>query len=128
MGCIPGLIYPDELYEVTTTPWDQLGPFNFNPGAAAASGVVKAGPGAVFGWNLVNGNAAARWIQFFDSATLPADTAVPLFSIALAIGGSSNITLIRPRVFLKGICVCNSSTAATKTIGAADSIFDIQYV
>jgi len=128
VGVLPGMVYPEDLSQVTTTPWDQLGPLNFNLGAAAASAIVKAGPGAVFGWNVTNGNAAARWLQFFDSATVPADTAVPLFSIPLAIGGSSNISLIRPRVFLKGIVVCNSSTAATKTLGAADSLFDIQYV
>ena len=123
-----GLISAEDFAEATTFAWDQLGPISFNPGAAAASAIVKARAGAVYGWNVTNCNAAARWLQFFDSATLPTDTSVPLFSIPLAIGGSSNITLVRPRIFLKGIVVCNSSTAATKTIGAADSLFDIQYV
>jgi len=128
MDAIFGLLSPQDFAEATTFPWDQVGPVSFNRGAALASAVVKAGPGALYGWNVTNGNAAARWLQFFDATTLPADTSVPLFSIPLAIGGSSNISLIRPRVFLKGIIVCNSSTAATKTIGAADSLFDIQYV
>lgn len=128
MGCLPGMIYPEYLAETTTTPWDQLAPFNFNPAAAAASGVVKAGPGALFGWTVANGNAALRWLQFFDATTVPADTTIPTLSIGMAIGASSVITLIRPRIFLKGIVVCNSSTATTKTVGAADSIFDIQYV
>lgn len=128
MDFVTGLLGPDDLAEVTTYPWDQLGPVSFNKGAALASAIVKAGPGAVYGWNVSNGNAAARWLQFFDATSLPADTAVPLFSVALAIGGSSNVSLIRPRVFLKGIIVCNSSTATTKTIGAADSLFDIQYI
>ena len=128
MGCIPGLIYPDELAEVTTTPWDQLAPFNFNPAAAAASGVVKGGPGAVFGWTITNTNAATRWVQFFDATTVPADTAVPLITIQLTTGATSLVTLIRPRLFFKGIVVCNSSTSATKTVGAADSFFDVQYV
>lgn len=128
MGCIPGLIYPDEVAEVTRTPWDQLAPFNFNPAAAVASGVVKNKPGAVFGWTITNTNAATRWIQFFDAATLPADTAVPLITIQLTTGATSQVTLIRPRIYLTGIVVCNSSTSATKTIGAADSFLDIQYV
>ena len=128
MGALPGMIYPEDLAAVTTTPWDQVGPLNFNQGAAIASAVVKGQPGALFGWNLTNGNAAARWIQFFDAVAVPADTAVPLFSVALAIGGSSNISLSRPRIFLKGIVVCNSSTAATKTVGTADSLVDLQYV
>jgi hypothetical protein len=128
VGVIPGLIDPEDAAYVTTAPWDQLLPQTFNQGAAIASAVVKAKPGALYGWNLTNGNAAARWIQFFDSTTLPADTAVPLFSVALAIGGSSNITLVTPRVFLKGIVVCNSSTATTKTIGTADSLVDLLYI
>jgi hypothetical protein len=128
MDVIPGLLGPDDLSQVTTQPWDQLGPFNFNPGAAVASAIVKANPGALFGWTITNTNGAARYIQFFDSLTVPADTAVPLMSILVAIGATSLVSLIRPRVFLKGIVVCNSSTGATKTIGAADSIVDIQYV
>jgi len=128
MNVLPGVLGPDDLSQVTELPWAQLAPFNYNPGAAVASAIVKAGPGAVFGWTLTNTNGAARYMQFFDSATLPADTAVPLFSILVAIGATSLVTLIRPRIFLKGIVMCNSSTGATKTIGAADSIVDIQYV
>jgi hypothetical protein len=125
---IPGLLSPDQVAQVTTQPWDQLAPFNFNQGAAIASAVVKAQPGALFGWSFTNTNAAARYLQFFDAVTVPADTAVPLISILVAIGASDVRSLIRPRVFLKGIVVCNSSTGATKTVGAADSIVDIQYV
>ena len=128
MDVIPGLLAPDDVSQVTTQPWDQLAPFNFNPGAAVASAIVKAQPGALFGWTATNTNAAARYLQFFDSATLPADTAVPLLSILIAIGATSVVSLIRPRVFLKGIVVCNSSTGATKTIGSADTILDVQYV
>lgn len=128
MDVIPGLLGPDDLSRVTTQPWDQLAPFSFNPGAAVASAIVKANPGALFGWTITNTNAAARYIQFFDSVTVPADTAVPLISILVAIGATSLVSLNRPRVFLKGIVVCNSSTGASKTIGAADSIVDIQYV
>ncbi len=128
MGLTFGLLSPEDFADITVVPWDQVGPVSFNTGAAAASAIVKAKAGAVYGWNVTNGNAAARWLQFFDSATVPADTAVPLFSIPLIIGGSSNISLVRPRVFQKGIVVCNSSTATTKTIGAADSLFDIQFV
>jgi hypothetical protein len=125
---LPGILAPDDVAQVTTQPWDQLAPFNFNPVAAVASAVVKAQPGAVFGWLITNTNAASRSIQFFDATAVPADTTVPLISILLTTGATSVVTLIRPRIFLKGIVVCNSSTAATKTIGAADSIIDIQYV
>jgi hypothetical protein len=125
---IPGLLGPEDLAQTTTIPWDQVGPLRFNPAAAVASAIVKAGPGALFGWQLTNGNAAARFLQFFDATTLPADASVPLFSVGIAIGGSSSFQFRWPRVFLKGIVVCNSSTATTKTIGTADSLIDIQYV
>jgi hypothetical protein len=128
MDVIPGLLAPEDVALVTTQPWDQLAPFNFNQGAAIASAVVKAQPGALFGWSITNTNAAARYIQFFDATSVPADTAVPLISVLVAIGATSIVNLNRPRVFLKGIVVCNSSTGATKTVGAADSIVDIQYV
>ena len=75
-----------------------------------------------------NMNGSTRYIQVFDSATLPADGAVPLLIFPLA-----TLTSISPPIdfgvygqtFVNGIVVCNSSTEATKTIGSADSFFNL---
>lgn len=70
-----------------------------------------------------------QWIMVFDAARAPADTTVPLippinvlagqnFSMGFGDGG---------RPFANGIYVCNSTTAGTKTIGAANCFFDVLY-
>lgn len=87
--------------------------------AAAASLVVRNSAGTLL--RIIGYNAGgAQFIQVHDAAALPADTAVPAISIAAA--ATSNFTIEIPEgvSFANGIVVCNSSTVATKTIGAAD--------
>jgi hypothetical protein len=65
----------------------------------------------------------------FDAATVPADTAVPLITIDIATLTAKGVSFAYPgRVFESGIVICNSTTDSTKTIGAADCIFDVQYI
>lgn len=102
---------------------------NDNAGALAASRVIKATAGKLFKLRATNTNVAARNLQVFDSATLPADATVPLISVPMAIGAYVDIDFgIYGRAFANGIVVCNSTTAATKTIGAADSLFDASFL
>jgi len=96
--------------------------------AIEASRIVKDSPGTIYGFSGYSGLAAAQWIQLHDSATLPADTAVPKYSFK--VGPSSNFSFdLDPEGdhFENGIVICNSTSHATKTIGAADTMFNILY-
>lgn len=100
----------------------------YNSAAQQASAIVKAAPGQLLFLHFYNANAAARWLQVFDSATLPADTAIPLLTFPVAIAGTFTLNLAPLGLLMaKGIVVCNSSTGPTKTIGAADSLFTVGY-
>lgn len=108
---------------------DLASPANYHSAAYAASAVVKAHPGRLFGLSGYNSKASAQFIQIHDAAALPADTAVP--SVFITVPAASNFSIDfgpRGRQFTVGIVVCNSSTGPTKTIGAADVFFDVQYV
>lgn len=102
-------------------------PTNATQAALAASDVIKASAGTLFGITGYN-SGAAQFIQLHDAASLPADTAVPVLNIAVA--ATSNFTIdfgIYGMAFATGIVACNSSTSATKTIGAADCQFFARY-
>ena len=96
--------------------------------AYEASRVVSAGPAACYGLTGYNSLASTQFIQIHDAASLPADTAVP--AVILAVGASSPFSIdfgVYGRYFKNGIVVTNSTTGPTKTIGAANCWFDVQY-
>ena len=100
----------------------------YDSSALEASAVIKGSPGTLFSITGVNSKAAAQYIQIHDSATLPADTAVP--KIVLKVAASENFYYELNeigRYFENGIVACNSSTLATKTIGSTDCWFSAQY-
>ena len=94
---------------------------------AEASTVSKASAGVLYGVTFSNGNAATRYLQFFNSATVPADTTVPVITLMCPAGGTIAAEWPKGRYFSNGISWCNSSTQNTKTIGAADSLADVNY-
>jgi hypothetical protein len=113
---------------IVPQPDPQLAPFNASSTALEASRIVKASPGVLYGLSGYNGNAGTRYIQFHNSMTLPADTAVPVLTLPVAAGAAFNFDFGAYGMgFSLGIVVCNSSTGPTKTIGAADSWFTARY-
>lgn len=106
---------------------DTSGPRNATTTAYAASLVVKATPGLCFGLCGYN-SGSAQFVQLHDAASLPANAAVPVFTIL--VPATSNFAVdfgTYGRQFTTGIVACNSSTGPTKTIGSADCWFDVQY-
>ena len=96
--------------------------------AYAASLVVKATAGTLFGLSGYNSKTSAQFLQVHDAAELPADTAVP--AVVITVPATSNFSIDfgeRGRWFNTGIVICNSSTGPTKTIGSADVWVDAQY-
>lgn len=103
-------------------------PLNYESPVLQSSAQVKTGPGTFYSITMTNTNAAARFLQVFDAVKLPADGTVPLFSRSVPIADSLLLQWTNGHTFLYGLVVCNSTTAASKTLGAADSIFDVSFV
>lgn len=104
-------------------------PLSSSSGQLEQFRVVKAGAGTLFAFTGFNANVAAQFIQVHDSTGALVAGHVPV--IVLTVPGASNFSYTAPligRAFRGGIIICNSSTSATLTAGAADCWFDAQYV
>lgn len=85
--------------------------------------VVHEGSVDVMAFRCVNKNAAARYLQLFDSTTVPASGAVPtaVFTVPLtsAISVGSEFFSLQGLLFKDGLVWAFSTTEATYTAGAA---------
>lgn len=109
--------------------WPEELPANAASPVLAASILAFTGQGRLVGFTITNTNASAQFVQMFNATSLPADTTVPL--LAASVPGAGTLSLNwgpDGRWFTRGLVLCNSSTQGTKTIGAADCLFDVQYV
>ena len=88
------------------------------------SKILKTGPGVLLSLSGYNSKGSAQWIQIHDSATVPAESAVPLMILSAATVANFAFTLPPGGLTcINGITVTNSGTGPTKTIGSADCFF-----
>jgi hypothetical protein len=114
-----------EIPDATST----YAPSNSTSVAYETNRVAKASAGVLYNINGYNSRTSSQFIQVHNTASLPADTAVPV--VTFIVPAQSNFSLDFGAKFGRfcstGITICNSSTGPTKTIGSADCWFDVQY-
>jgi hypothetical protein len=93
--------------------------------AYEAARQVKLSAGILQNIMVYNSLAADQWVQIHNSASAPAEGASPIYTFRVA--ASANFMFTIPVPCSAGIYVCNSSTGPTKTLGAANCFFSIQY-
>lgn len=95
-----------------------------NPSLALeAARVVKTELGVLYGIVIVN-TGPAQFLQLFDSPTLPGAGAIPRFASHLPPGATISVDFgVYGHFFGTGIVAANSTTAPTRTAGAADCLF-----
>lgn len=114
--------------ELAALPVGFTAPTNSTSTALEASRIIKATAGTLFVVSGFNNSASDQFIQLFDSATVPLNTAVPKIVIRAIAGEPFGYRAPDAgRAFTTGIVICNSSTGPTKTLGSADCLFDVQY-
>jgi hypothetical protein len=105
-----------------------LTPDNYTSRALEASAVVKTGDGILYGFTVTNTNASAQFVLLFDGRTVPGSGAVPILAKSVPAGDAVGFSWLPGRTCFAGIVLCNSSTQGSLTIGAADCLFDAQYL
>jgi hypothetical protein len=103
-------------------------PTNATTTAYAASLIVKASAGTLYMVTGFNSKDTAQYIHLYNSTTLPANGVAPV--VIFYVPPMSNFSYDLGnygRYFSTGIVIGNSTTGPTKTIGAADCWFDVQY-
>jgi hypothetical protein len=102
-------------------------PTSVDSTALEASHILKAAAGVLYGFTGYSARTTSQFIQVHNSATLPADTAVPVI-VFFVPAGPVSFSWDAPAQFGKffsaGITTCNSTTGPTKTIGSADCWFN----
>lgn len=98
----------------------------YSSSALEASAVVDANECSLSEIVVTNTGVATLYLQLFESATVPADTTVADFSVAVPAG--QTISWSAPSQFgggirLSALSVCLSSTAVTKTVAGAVGAF-----
>ena len=125
MGLVDEIVR--ELIENENAP-ELFVPFNYSSVAAETQCRPKTGAAYLFGFTATNSNAAARFIQVFDTDKFPANGAVPNVSVSCPTVGDKEMMWYPPRRMDRGIVICSSTTQLTLTLGAAEFLFDVQYV
>lgn len=94
----------------------------------ANSLAVSSGQSKLWGFSGFNSNAAAQFILVFDANSVPPNGAIPDFVMKAPASDNFWVSWApHYRWHSEGIVICNSSTAATLTIGAADCWIDCQW-
>jgi hypothetical protein len=105
-----------------------LTPDNYTSRALEASAVVKTGDGVLFGFTVTNTKGSDQYVLVFDARGVPGSGAVPIFGQKVSAGDAVSGLWWPGRTFFAGIVLCNSSTQGSLTAGAADCLFDAQYL
>jgi hypothetical protein len=120
-------------YTVTPIPISVSGsgscPLSSDSTSYTASGSIKGSAGIFYGMLGYNSKASAQFIQIFNSATVPADTTVPV--VIVYVPATSNFSVsFAPfgKPFSSGISWSNSASGSVKYQGAADCWINAQYL
>lgn len=104
-------------------------PLNIKTPALVSSLLVTPSPSALYGFVATSTLASAQFIQLFDAQVVPANGAVPLFAWPIAASAGVSVYYgLPPRIHDLGIVLANSTTEGALTLGAANTLFDVQYV
>ena len=100
-----------------------------NSTALANALMVTASAGTLLSFVVTN-TGAAQFIQVHDAAAATANGTVPIAVFAVPDGSTTPVTasLDIPIKCTNGVYLCNSSTAATRTVGSANCWFLARYL
>lgn len=99
--------------------------------ATTNADTVKAAPGVVTGYYLVNTNAAFRYVKLYNLAANPTvGTDVPRLTLGIPAASAANINLDPPLAFETGIAIAMTTGIAdadSAAVAASDIAANVYY-
>ena len=124
--------WPDQLDLVNLVDNITAWAFNILPNATSTvaenSHICTTRRCILFGFTASSTLAAAQWIQLYDSQALPGSGAIPVASFEVALTNTVTINYWPGRFFRNGLVIVNSTAQNSYTAGAANCLFDVQYL
>lgn len=126
------LSMPPMLTSFAVTNWPAaLVPTVYDSAALEASKIVKASAGTLYYLSVYNGGDVDQWYALANATTVPGNGALVAMQPVKIAGRKTGGWNFGPlgKAFATGIVVYNSTTdpSATKTLGAADSLYSAGY-
>lgn len=85
---------------------------------------VTSGPGTLYGCIFANTGVVAQFAHVYDTDVAPTNASIPAVCVSLPASGTASMDFgAYGLAFNKGCWVGNSTTAAVRTAGAADTLF-----
>lgn len=129
MSTLDTNVYGLPLPQPYLASWPEELPRNATSNGLANSILAMTGQGRLVGFTASSTRVSGQFIQLFDLAAVPATGAVPVVSVDIATVTAKGVNWGPDgRWMREGIVLANSTTQATLTPGAADTLFDVQYV
>lgn len=100
----------------------------YNKAQKATFSTAKGSPGRLLGWKIQNLDAAAAYLQFFDSASPTVGTDKPKMSIPFPSSGFDDYEYSLPLEFDTAITVAATTTVEGNTSGSTGLLINLFYV
>jgi hypothetical protein len=101
----------------------------YTPDAAAASGIIVAGPTLLWSLRALSSSGARRYVQLFDSVGDPPDGTTPHMVIQLEPNAAYDWHCHGlPRGFARGLTWGWSSVGNVKTLALPECWLEVQYM
>ena len=101
---------------------------NYSSTVAENVAIVTTRRCILFGFNASSTLGSTQYVQLYDRQSAPGSGAIPVASFAVTSASTVPINYFPGRFFRNGLVIVNSTAQNSYVAGAANCLFDVQYL